>query len=55
MMVEIVENAPPCLTKSSECQIGQRTVAIGVAMYVVELPGGYGRKHGVAEGAVLRF
>lgn len=51
-VVEMVENAPPCLTKSSECAQhgGNRT-----AMYVVEFPGGYARKHGVVEGAVLRF
>jgi uncharacterized protein len=51
-VVEIVENAPPCKTKSSECAQhgGNRT-----AMYVVELPGGYARKHAVTEGAVLRF
>ena len=51
-VIEIVENAPPCLTKSSECaQHGGNRMA----MYVVELPGGYGRKHGVAEGATLSF
>ena len=51
-VVEIVENAPPCKTKSSECPQhgGNRT-----AMYVVELPAGYARKHGVTQGAVLRF
>ena len=51
-VVEIVESAPPCQTKSSECAQhgGNRT-----AMYVVELPAGYGRKHGVLQGATLRF
>jgi uncharacterized membrane protein (UPF0127 family) len=51
-VVEVVENAPPCLTKSSDCVLhgGHRT-----AMYVLELPAGSARKHGVVEGAVIRF
>lgn len=51
-IVEIVESAPPCTTKASECVNHGGTKE---ATYVLELPGGYGRKHGVREGEVLRF
>lgn len=51
-VVEIVESAPPCLTKSSECPLHGGTE---MATYVVEFPGGYARKHGVKTGEFLRF
>jgi uncharacterized membrane protein (UPF0127 family) len=52
-VVEIAENVPPCKTaKASECPTygGER-----LSMFVLELPGGYARKHGIREGAVLQF
>jgi uncharacterized membrane protein (UPF0127 family) len=52
-VVEMVENAPPCKTeKASGCPNygGNRTYS-----FVIELPGGYARKHGVREGEVLQF
>lgn len=51
-IVEIVENAPPCKTKASECPNygGNQTFS-----FVLELPGGYGRKHGVREGEIIQF
>lgn len=51
-VVEISENSPPCKTKASDCPNygGNRT-----ALYVIELPGGYAKKHGVREGEVLQF
>lgn len=52
-VVEVSENTPPCPSKSArECPSygGTKT-----ALVVLELPGGYGRKHGVAPGQVIRF
>jgi uncharacterized membrane protein (UPF0127 family) len=51
-IVEIVENAPPCTTQASQCGNygGNQT-----ALVVLELPAGYGRKHGVSVGNVIRF
>lgn len=51
-VVEMVENAPPCKTKASECPNygGNQTYS-----FVLELPGGYARKHGVREGEVIQF
>jgi uncharacterized protein len=54
-IVEIVENAPPCTGKASECQNTGTYGGTEVAMYVLELPGGYARKHGVVKGEFLRF
>jgi uncharacterized protein len=51
-VVEIVENAPPCKTKASECVNHGGTE---MAMYVLELPGGYARKHAIAKGETLQF
>jgi uncharacterized membrane protein (UPF0127 family) len=53
VVVEISENTPPCPSKkSSECPTfgGNKD-----SMVVLEVPGGYGRKHGVAVGQVIRF
>lgn len=52
LVVEIAENAQPCTTKASECPKygGKR-----IANFVVELPGGYARKHGVREGEMIQF
>jgi uncharacterized protein len=51
-IVEIAENVPPCTTAASQCPNygGKET-----ALVVLELPGGYGRRHGVAVGEVIRF
>ena len=54
-VVEIVENAPPCTGKASECQASGTYGGNEVAMYVLELPGGYARKHNVAKGQTLQF
>jgi uncharacterized membrane protein (UPF0127 family) len=56
-IVEVVENAPPCTGKASECQEEGKGTYGGkeVAQYVLELPGGYARKHGAVTGAILRF
>lgn len=56
-IVEVVENAPPCTVKASECaKPGVGTYGgTEVATSVLELPGGYARKHGVFKGAVLQF
>lgn len=51
-VVEIVESAPPCKTKASECVNYGGTEP---ATYVLEVPGGYARKHGVVKGATLQF
>ena len=51
-VVEISENTPPCTTKASECPNYGGTKE---AMVVLELPGGSGRRHGVALGEVIRF
>ena len=54
-VVEMAENVPPCKTaKASECPTygGER-----LSMFVLELPAGYARKHGIREGdssAVLK-
>lgn len=53
-VVEIVENAPPCKAAASEC-MNLKHGGNQEAMVVLELPGGYGRKHGVAIGEVIRF
>ena len=51
-IVEVVENAPPCTTVASQCKNygGNQT-----AQVVLELPAGYGRKHGVVVGDIIRF
>jgi uncharacterized membrane protein (UPF0127 family) len=51
-IVEIAENVPPCKTAASECPSygGKQT-----SLVVLELPGGYGRRHGVVLGDVIRF
>ena len=51
-VVEISENTPPCTTKASECPNYGGTKE---ATVVLELPGGSGRRHGVALGEVIRF
>jgi uncharacterized protein len=52
-VVEISENTPPCPSKSArECPSFGGTKP---AMVVLELPGGYGRRHGVAVGQTIRF
>jgi uncharacterized membrane protein (UPF0127 family) len=53
VVVEISENTPPCPSKSArDCPNygGNKD-----SLVVLELPGGYGRKHGVAVGEVIRF
>jgi hypothetical protein len=51
-IVEISENTPPCTTKAKDCpQYGGNETS----MVILELPGGYGRKHGVAVGETIRF
>jgi uncharacterized membrane protein (UPF0127 family) len=51
-VVEVVENAQPCKTAASQCpQYGGSKPA----QVVLELPGGYGRKHGVAVGQRIQF
>ena len=51
-VVEMHENVPPCTAKATECPTygGNKT-----ASYVLELPAGYARKHGIREDAVLQF
>jgi uncharacterized membrane protein (UPF0127 family) len=51
-IVEIAENAQPCTTPASQCRNygGNQT-----AQVVLELPGGYSRRHGVVVGDVIRF
>jgi uncharacterized protein len=53
-VVEMAENVPPCKVglKASECPTygGDR-----LSMFVLELPAGYARKHGIREGTVLQF
>ncbi|MEJ7605619.1 MAG: DUF192 domain-containing protein [Bryobacteraceae bacterium] len=51
-IVEVSENTPPCKTKASECPTygGKED-----SSYALELPGGYGRKHGVQVGNVVSF
>jgi uncharacterized membrane protein (UPF0127 family) len=51
-VVEISENAPPCKTAASQCPTygGHEMASV-----ILELPGGYGRKHGVAVGQMIRF
>ena len=51
-VTEIVENAPPCDKVASQCPTygGQTESQI-----VLELPGGYARKHGVQVGSVIRL
>jgi uncharacterized membrane protein (UPF0127 family) len=52
-VVEISENTPPCKEeKASECPSygGTRN-----ALVVLELPGGYAKRHGVREGAHIEY
>lgn len=51
-VVEVVESAPPCNKKASECQNygGNKDSVV-----VLELPGGYGKRHGVKVGANVKF
>ena len=51
-VVEIVENAPPCKTRASECP---RFGGEAEAQVVLELAGGVARKHGIQVGSVLSF
>lgn len=52
-IVEIAENAQPCKTQlASQCANYGGTKS---AQVVLELPGGYGRRHGVVVGDVIRF
>ena len=52
LVVEMVENAQPCPGPSSQCPNygGNET-----SLVVLEVPGGYARKHGVVKGALIRF
>lgn len=51
-IVEISENTPPCTGAASTCPNYGGTVAASI---VLELPGGYGRKHGVRVGDMIRL
>ena len=56
-VVEIVENAPPCKGKASECQVQGAGTYGGseIASFVLELPAGSARKHRIVKGEFLRF
>jgi uncharacterized membrane protein (UPF0127 family) len=51
-VVEISESTPPCTGQQAECPNYGGT---RMASVVLELPGGYARKHGVAVGQTIRF
>lgn len=51
-VVEIAESVPPCTQPQNKCPSYGGTKP---AAAVLELPGGYGRKHGVAVGRTIRF
>jgi uncharacterized membrane protein (UPF0127 family) len=51
-IVEISENTPPCPGKASTCPTYGGTVASSI---VLELPAGYGSKHGVRVGETIRL
>lgn len=52
-VVEIMENAPPCTsTKATDCTTYGGNEE---AMYVLELPARYSRKHGIVKGEFLQF
>lgn len=53
-VVEISENTPPCKGAASQC-VKLNYGGNKEAMVVLELPAGYGRKHGVAVGEIIRF
>src|ERR1039457_1098735 len=52
VIAEIVENAPPCRTKASECPHYGGTK---VAHYVLELAGGMARKYELSAGQRIEF
>ena len=52
IIVEIIENAPPCRTKASECP---HYGGAKVAHYVLELAGGMARKYELREGQRIEF
>jgi uncharacterized membrane protein (UPF0127 family) len=52
LVVEMVENAPPCKEAREKCPSFGGTRR---AMVVLELPGGTARKHGVAVGQSIKF
>src|SRR5690606_17268095 len=52
-VVEMHDNVPPCTNaKASECPTYGGNAE---AMFVLELPAGYARKHGIRDGEVLQF
>ncbi|MDZ4799339.1 MAG: DUF192 domain-containing protein [Bryobacteraceae bacterium] len=51
-VLEISENTPPCPGQASTCPSYGGTVDASI---VIEVPGGYGRKHGIRLGEILRF
>ena len=54
-VVEIVESAPPCMPESRDSRQCPNYGGTKEASYVLELPSGYARKHGIREGAVVQF
>jgi hypothetical protein len=51
-VVEVAENVPPCLGKASTCPTFGGTVESSI---VLEVPGGYARRHGVKVGEIIRL
>jgi uncharacterized membrane protein (UPF0127 family) len=51
-VTEIVENAPPCKTAASQCPNYGGNAR---SQIVLELPGGYARKHGVQVGSIIQL
>lgn len=51
-VTEMVENAPPCQTAASQCP---NYGGNAQSQVVLELPGGYARKHGVQVGSVIQL
>jgi len=51
-VVELSEDTPPCEKQASQCPNYGGSVASSV---VLELPGGYSRKHGVQHGSFISF
>ncbi len=51
-VVEVSENTPPCPGQASTCGNYGGTVDSAI---VLEVPGGYARKHGIAKGEIIRF
>ena len=52
LIVEIVEHAPPCKTKASECP---HYGGAKLSHYVLELASGMARKYGLREGQRIEF